>query len=157
LKFFTTEWLMGDLSDAEVERAWPAYEAHLIALGPRLPKDARRLWTELSLHDGLVRAVGRTESRLEVIVRAGSNQVGYFDARLAYGDVRLSPIDEQYLRSAIDRRDVELLHDEFDSSGDLWVHSLLFCEGPRPVTYREVSIHFGAFTLAVDPAQGRFT
>jgi len=27
------------------------YEAHLAALGLRLPNDARPLWTEVSLHD----------------------------------------------------------------------------------------------------------
>jgi hypothetical protein len=42
------------------------------------------------------------------------------------------------------------LYDEFDSSGERWMHRLLFW---RP--YKEVSIYFGAFTLKVIPASDR--
>jgi hypothetical protein len=42
-----------------------AYLAHLAALGPTLPDVARRLATEVSLHDALLRGVERKNGRLE--------------------------------------------------------------------------------------------
>lgn len=150
MRFFTRAWHGAEMPDAAVERVAETYEAHLSALGPRLPNDARRLWTEVSLHDGLVRTVERAANRFEMVFRAGDNRTGYFDARLSYEDVGVSPSDEQFLRSAVGRRDVELLYDEFDSADTHWVHRFLFWP------YHEVSVHFGAFTLAVTPARGRF-
>lgn len=151
MRFFTRAWHSGELPDAVAERVASRYEAHLAALGPRLPNDARRLWTEVSLHDGLLRTVERAANRFEMVFRAGENRTGYFDARLSYDDVRLSPSDEQFLRSAVARSEIELLYDEFDSAETHWVHNFLFWP------YHEVSIHFGAFRLAVIPALGRFT
>ncbi len=103
----------------------------------------------VSLHDGLLRSVERAGDRLEIVFRAGENSTGYFDARLSYEDVDVSGSDEQFLRDAIGRRDVELLYNEFDSAGTHWVHSFLFWP------YREASVRF-RFALAVSPAPGRF-
>jgi hypothetical protein len=150
VRFFTKAWHGGEMRDAEAERVASAYEAHLSALGPRLPNDARRLWTDVSLHDALLRTVERTANGFELLFRAGDNSTGYFDARLSYDDVTVSPSDEQFLRNALGRRDVELLYDEFDAADTHWVHRFLFWP------YHEVSVHFGAFTLAVTPARGRF-
>ena len=121
----------------------------MAALGSSLPDAARRLWNEVSLHDSSVMAVERAPNRLEIVLRAGQNQTGYFDARLRYEDVVLSPTDEQFLRNAIGRRDTELLYDEFDSSDAQWVHHFLFWP------YREVVVQFGALTLAITPVGGR--
>jgi hypothetical protein len=150
VRFFTRAWHGGEMPDAEAEQVASAYEAHLAALGPRLPNDARRLWTEVSLHDALLRTVQRAANGFEMLFRAGDNSTGYFDARLSYDDVKLSASDEQFLRNAVGRRDVELLYDEFDAADAHWVHRFLFWP------YREVSIDFGVFTLAVTPAVGRF-
>src|SRR5688572_32327556 len=89
------------MSDAEAERVASAYEEHLAALDPGLPNDARRLWTEVSLHDGLLRKVERAADRFEIVFRAGDSGPGYFDARLAYKGAGVSPPDEQFLRSAV--------------------------------------------------------
>ena len=149
LKFFTQEWHRGEMADADAERVPSLYEAYLGSLGPGLPDDARRLWTEVSLHDALVRSVERADHRLVVLYRAGDNSSGYVDARLTYDDVSLIPTDEEFLRNAIGRRDVEVLYDEFDSANERWVHRLLFWP------YREVSIGFGGFGLAVTLARVR--
>jgi hypothetical protein len=138
------------MADTEADRVWAAYEAHLAALGPPLPNDARRLWKEVSLHDGLLRAVELDEDRLDILIRAGDNQSGYFDARLTYGGASLSHDDERFLTRAVGRRDVELLDNEFDSSGKRWVHYFLFWP------YEEVSVYFDTITLDVAPARGRF-
>lgn len=150
VRFFTREWHGGEMPDTEAERVASSYEAHLGALGPGLPNAARRLWTDVSLHDALLRNIERAANGLELLFRAGDNSTGYFDAQLSYHDVTLSPADEQFLRNAVGRRDVELLCDEFDEADRHWVHRFLFWP------YHEVSVYFGAFTLAVTPAQGRF-
>ena len=138
------------MPDTEAERVVSMYEAHLAALGPRLPSGARRLQSEVSLHDGLLRAVEYAADRFELSFHAGDNSTGYFDARLSYNDAKLFPSDEQFLRTAVGRRDVELLSDEFDAADRYWVHRFLFWP------YLEVSVYFGAFTLAVTPTLGRF-
>ena len=63
---------------------WPD---SLRALGPSVPDAARRLANAISLHDGLLRGVERTNGRLELLFRAGDQQVGYFDAWHRYDGV----------------------------------------------------------------------
>jgi len=55
--------------------------------GPGVPDAARRLANAISLHDGLLRGVERTNGRLELLFRAGDQQVGYFDAWHRYDGV----------------------------------------------------------------------
>ena len=57
---------------------------------------AQRLIREVSLHDGLLRTLSGDAEGLELIFRAGDQQTGYFDARLAYGRVELSSKDEEF-------------------------------------------------------------
>jgi hypothetical protein len=59
-------------------------------------------------------------------------------------------LDEGRLDVLIRAGDVELLHNEFDSSGKRWVHYFLFWP------YEEVSVYFDTITLDVAPARGRF-
>jgi hypothetical protein len=117
------------MPDGEADRIPELYRAHLEALGPSLPSDARRLWSDVSLHDGLVLGRELGDGRLRALFRSGDRQSGYIDAGLTYGAVARSEADEQFLR---------------------WVHRLLFWP------YREVCIYFEAFTLDVNPASGRF-
>ena len=125
------------------------YLAHLAALGPTLPDAARRLANEVSLHDGLLRAVERTNGRLELLFRAGDQQVGYFDAWLCYDGVGIAEADAQFLQSAVGCPYIELLYDEFDVHDTGWVHRLLWA-------YHEVSVRFAVIKLQVFPAAGRF-
>jgi hypothetical protein len=138
------------MSDAEAEKVPAAYLAHLAALGPTLPDVARRLATEVSLHDGLLGGVERKNERLELLFRAGDNQVGYFDAWLQYDGVVIAEADAQFLQSAVGRRDIELWYYEFDSHSGGWVHTLLFWP------YHEVSVPFSKISLRLFPATGRF-
>ncbi len=138
------------MPDAEAERVPAAYLAHFSALGPTVPDAARRLTKEVSLHDGLLRGVERGSGRLELLLRAGDQQVGYFDAWLQYDEAGIDEADAQFLKSAIGRRDIELLYDEFDAHETGWVHRLLFSP------YHEVSVRFAVINLQVFPAAGRF-
>ena len=138
------------MPDAEAEKVPAAYLAHLAALGLTVPDAARRLANEVSLHDALLRGVERTNGRLELPFRAGDQQVGYFDAWLRYDGAGIAEADAQFLQSAVGRRDIELLYDEFDSHEGGWVHDLLFWP------YYEVSVPFSVISLRVFPAAGRF-
>jgi hypothetical protein len=109
LRFFTRAWLDGDIPDAEADKVPAAYLAHLAALGPTVPDAARRLASEVSLHDGLLRGVELTNGRLELLFRAGDQQVGYFDAWLKYDGVGVAEADAQFLRSADGCPQIELL------------------------------------------------
>jgi hypothetical protein len=152
LKFFSAAWHSGDMPDEEATRIPAAYEAHVRELAPALPAPAQRLVRETSLHDGVMRSVSQEGDTLNLLFRAGDQQAGYFDARLRYTAVQVTPATEQFLCAIVGNRDVELLYDEFDSAGDgkQWVHRLLFWP------YHEVSIQFGAFDLEVTPAVRRF-
>ena len=152
MKFFSPAWHSGQMSEDEASRIPAEYETHISRLVPPLPASARRLVREVSLHDGLMRSLSHEQGKLDVSFRAGDQQVGYFDARLRYTGVELTPGSEQFLRAIIGNREVELLYDEFDSVGDgkHWFHRLLFWP------YHEVSIQFGAFELEITPAARRF-
>lgn len=151
LKFFTAEWHAGRFPDAEADRVLIDYESHIGALRPSLPRDALRLIHEISLHDGLMRRVERRSDVFEMVVRAGDQQGGYFDARVLYDGAEIAPPDEAFLASVVGRPEVELLYDEFDSGATgSWIHRILF----RP--YREVSVQFKALELRVTAASGRF-
>jgi hypothetical protein len=151
LKFFTPEWHGGKMSDEDAERIPAAYEAYIRSLNPSLPDDALRLVHDISLHDGLLRRMRRGSGMLEVVIRAGDQQTGYFDAELTYSGAEVSPPEERFLESVVGRRDVELLYDEFDALGSVhWTHRILFWP------YREVSVRFAAFALRVTTAPGRF-
>jgi hypothetical protein len=151
LRFFTPEWHGGDMSHDEAARVPAAYQAHIASLGPLLPVDARRLVSDVSLHDGLIRHVHQQSDHADVLVRAGEVGTGYFNAHLSYGGGKISPGDGRFLKEAVGRPDVELLYDEFDwSEGADLVHRLLFWP------YREVSVRFRAFALRVTAVSGRF-
>ncbi len=142
------------MPDAQAELVPAAYLAHLAALGPSVPDAARRLANEVNLHDGLLRVVEPTNGRLELLFRAGDQQIGYFDAWLRYDGVGIAEADAQFLQSANGRSDIELLYDEFDRHDRDWIHQLLFWLPGRQ--YHEVSVRFVVIELQVLPATARF-
>ena len=149
MRFFTPAWHRGELTEEEARGVWPAYEAHLMSLGPTLPREAYRLSKEVSLHDALIRHVVRVDGNLELLCRTGDVQEGYSDLRLSYGAATLSGQDEAFLKSAINRPDIEVLYDEFDAADGRWVHRLLFWP------YREVALYFETFHVRLTRAKGR--
>ena len=142
------------MPDAAADKVPAAYLAHLGALGPTVPDAAHRLASEVSLHDGLLRGVELTNGRLELLFRAGNQQIGYFDAWLKYDGVGIAEADAEFLKSAKGCPEIELLYDEFDRHERDWVHHLLFWLPGRQ--YHEVSVRFGVIELQVFPATARF-
>jgi hypothetical protein len=150
VKFFSKEWHGVDMPASQAESVRAAYRVHLEALRPLLPEGAVRL-SEVNLHDGLIREVRRRGVELHVVIRAGDLQVGYCDARIAYGGAIASEDALAFLESAVGRRDIEILYDELDAAdGGAWKHSLLIWP------YYEVAVRFDAIELTVTDATSRF-
>ena len=152
MRFFTREWCNDDLPDEEGDPIPERYAEHLRALRDRLPPRVRSFAEEINLHDGLVRevALDKEAHTLRVRIRAGDQQVGYYDAELLYLDVAAEPRTIQTLEKM--RRDsrYELLYDELDADDStLLVHRLMFW--PED----EVAIRFRDLSWRRTPKQGR--
>ncbi len=144
MKFFTRAWTEGELDDATAERIPELYREHLAAILDALPVAARRLATELNLHDALIRAVvlDRPAEKLVLALRCGDLGSGYFDIDLEYGNVEITPDFVSTLRELADHPDAEVLYDEVDlSEGPAILHRLLFApHGEIELRFRELAI-----------------
>jgi hypothetical protein len=152
LRFFTQAWHRGELPDEKPDSVLRAYQAHIEAISSALPRGAVRLATDVSLHDGLLRRVRCDSRSLELMIRAGDQRHGYFDAQLSYGGTEVTQEDLRFLQDSVGRRDVELLYDEFDLlSEHRWEQRMLFWP------YREITVMFETLGLQVTPASDRFS
>lgn len=145
MEYFTRAWASGRLSDEACEQVQVAYEQHLSALLPKMPKSIAALANEVNLHDGLIGEVivNSKARRVTMELRCGDVQTGYSDLTLSYSGVRFEKLNLATLaRRARDRR-TELLCDEVDvdESGD-YVHRILFW--PKD----ELSIAFSGLQIA---------
>ncbi len=116
MKFFTREWHSGELSDEESERIVSDYWAYINTLLPNLPPPVATLARETNLHDGLIHRVliQPEQKQLELGLRGGDLQVGYFDLDLTYSEVRMDRLDIPFLQGSAQRRQTEVLYDEVD-------------------------------------------
>jgi len=143
MRFFTREWCSGDLHDEDAERVPELYAEHLRGLRDRLPPRVLSFAEEINLHDGLLREVVLDEAArtLRVRIRAGDQQVGYYDADLLYLDVAVGPRTVHILEKM--RRDAryELLYDELDADESRQVvHRLMFWpEDEVEIRFRDLS------------------
>lgn len=117
MKFFTRGWTHGDMTDEESEAVVPAYWRHVEALA--LPPSVDAL-AKLNTHDAYVLAVEHDVSAgtLQLRLRCGDLQVGYFDALVRFAGVSLHPEHFDMLSGARRPADFEILDDEVDRSGD---------------------------------------
>src|SRR5262249_5892200 len=143
MKFFTRAWCDGEMSDEEADRVPELYAAHLRAIRSRLPFRVRRFVDDVNLHDGLIREVVLSDAdhTLRITIRAGDQQVGYYDAELVYHDVETEPATVAVLDRARGSDSYELLYDEFDASeADRLVHRFIFQpEGEAAIAFRDLS------------------
>jgi len=109
MKFFTREWVDGDMSDEDADAVVPAYRRHLEII--ELPEPMRDL-AALNPHDARVLRVDHdpAANTLALRLRCGDLQAGYFDALLSFSGMTLRPADV----AALARPGVEILYDEVD-------------------------------------------
>jgi hypothetical protein len=112
-----------------------------------MPASVRQLASAINLHDATIQRieVGTSDGRLRVILAIGDLQRGYYDLCLDYRGVSLASLDRHQLKELATGPEVEVLYDEVDTSGDEWVHRLLFWP------YRDLDITFADLALSTTP------
>jgi hypothetical protein len=151
MRFFTKAWHSGDMSDERADDVRAAYQSHLASILPELPNAFRSFVQTVSIHDALVRAVrlNRDAAVLELELRAGDQQAGYFDLCIRYCGVQLD-VDSRVLAKIAEDDEFEALYDEADlAAGAGYEHRWLWWP------YQEVNIRFTEFEYAVTPSPSR--
>jgi hypothetical protein len=139
MRFFTREWLGGELSDAAFEAAPSAYRLHLAAL--QLPPTLVAL-SEVNVHDGWVLDVHSPESsHLMLRLRCGDLQRGYRDLSITYSGAAVDDPSLSVLRDAMREPRDEILYDEVDRVGRGYEHRfILASRGEASVTFTAVTM-----------------
>jgi hypothetical protein len=151
MKFFTREWLTGELTDETYERVIPAYNRHLAEILPRLTPTLRIFAKTENLHDALIRGivVGSAQRMLQLYLRCGDVQYGYYDLDIHYKGIQADEVVIDTLALVAQNAHSEVLFDELDALDDAFVHSLIFHPGS------EVSIIFEDFAYERTPQKSR--
>jgi hypothetical protein len=115
VQYFTRNWYAGD-DDADRSITVDAYWRHVDAIADRLPPTVRTFAREVNLHDGRFRAVTFAPSTgiLELKLRCGDLEVGYFDLDLTYTGVHLPNTALARLAATVNNPTAEILYDEID-------------------------------------------
>jgi hypothetical protein len=148
MRFFTSRWHGGEISDAESDAVVTAYKAHIGSIAEQLPPALREYSQRLSIHDALLQScrIDDAGGTLELTLIVGDREVGYSDLRLSYGGVALAHADRQALSMIARNPEAEALYDEIDLSRDgAFIHRWLWWP------YTEVDIQFAGFAYAVTP------
>ncbi len=149
MKFFTREWLCGDMTDEQAGEIAAAYWRHIDKLD--LPEPVREL-AHLNPHDAYIldvehEAAGRV---LRLRLRCGDLPMGYFDALLSFSGVTIPSAHLARLVEARRPAEFEILYDEVDrADAGRFEYRLLL----HPVG--EVAILFEDAAIAKRPVAGR--
>src|SRR6266496_1069983 len=89
MHYFTRAFCNGELSDEMFERQFLDYKQYIDRHIPSMSEPVRRLATEISLHDSkIMRAlIDHSTREVQLLLRCGDLQQGYFDLALHYRDV----------------------------------------------------------------------
>jgi hypothetical protein len=151
LRFFTRNWVQGDMTDEEADAVMRQYGRRIEDL--KLPPSAREL-ADLNPHDGYIREVKHEPAshELGLALRCGDAQRGYCDTCLRFSGVEISQEHLAILLAARRPAAFEILCGEIDrvSAGLLEYRLLLHPTG-------EVAIRFSGIAVTRCPAAGRHT
>jgi len=152
VRFLTSAWHSGELTDEDEEAAVESYRKHLAVLRPRISAAVEQLAFSIDLHDALLEEVVLNCGDRVIVVRmiCGDVQLGYSTLQLAYRGVRWSDDDIAAIRTIVADPAAEVLCDEVDVvPGELYEHRVLFWP------YREMTVAFEALEISSAPRQGR--
>lgn len=162
MKFFTPAWHSGALDSKGPDTVFDDYRRHLAPLLPSLPPDVQTL-ASTNLHDGLLFHLVTNGDALQLSLRCGDLQVGYFDLALDYSGVLPSAEFKETLeeiapvtsRRAAKRntRCSEALYSEIDVDGEWIVHRILFIAGN---SYQELTVRFKDLALSTHGRKSRY-
>jgi hypothetical protein len=139
MRFLTSDWHRGNLTDEEADRVGAQYAAHRAAFAESASGPLKEIASGPSLHDALVVSVEVKRSERTVVLRllAGDQQRGYFERTITYQGVDLDHLDTQTLAAIARDPASELLYDEVDALGSgLYSHDLLFWPHYREILFR---------------------
>jgi hypothetical protein len=127
MRYFTRELCDGDLPDDVYESRFTDYEQYLRFNLERMPESIRRLATEVPLHDAKVIALEyRTaDVVVDLRLRSGDLQQGYFDVHLIYRDVSWFEAMPS-MDVVVKGNETELLYDEVAILDTEFQHSMIF-------------------------------
>lgn len=147
MRWFTTDWNEGDLTQEQVDQVRADYDAHTTSLRRDDPSLADLLDTDL--HDGHVLEWGASDEQVSIRMVIGDAQKGYRFATLAYhGASFVGGLDEP-TRLKLDDDQTEILYDEVDRDAGHFVHRmLLWPEGELVVRFTTVSVETSPATSA---------
>lgn len=148
MKFFTREWVNGEMADEATNSIVPSYFQHIETL--HLPQSIKDL-ANLNTHDGYILDVKHvpTTATLRMRIRCGDLQVGYFDVKVTFLGATISLDHLATLVRAKRPAKTEILYDEVDREGGVYEYrQLLYPE-------REVSIGFSDVQVVRIPKPNR--
>lgn len=139
MKFFTVAaWQSFDDDPQAFQRVYQSYQRRLQQLAGVLPDRVLELSEPYGIENGLITRVRHDENRrkLQLTIRCGHLQMGYYDLALTYREAEISPEHDRVLasiaRSTISarRHDAELFYQEIDLIDDgRMEHRLFFIPG----------------------------
>jgi hypothetical protein len=150
MKFFTREWINGEMSEDQADVVPEAYWRYLAAL--QLPPPIEAL-SKVNPHDAYILGVEHQHhrSRLTLRLRCGDLQRGYSDVTLTFEQVMVDNATLETLRRAVRPASVEVLYDEVDRASECFVYRLILDPSG------EVTILFGHVDLTERPVAHRET
>ncbi len=162
MKFFTPAWHSGALDSVGPDTAFEDYRRHLAPLLPHLPPDVQTL-ANTNLHDGLLFYLASGADSLEMTLRCGDLQVGYFDLVLNYFGVvssaeftemlaEIAPVTHRRAAKH-NTRCSEALYNEIDMDGEWIIHRILFIAGNN---YQEMTVRFKDLVLSTHGRKSRY-
>ena len=162
MKYFTPAWHSGAIDSVGPDTAFEDYRRYLAPLLPGLPPDVQTL-AGISLHDGLLFHLAAEADSLEMTLRCGDLQVGYFDLALNYFGVihsadlaetltKLAPIPSRQAARQIARYS-EAMYDEIDVDGDWIIHRILFLLHDN---HHELTVRFKDLALSTQKSLNRY-
>ena len=141
MKWFSHDWHMGRLSDAQAEAVLRDYAAHELQLRAQAPPGVLDLM-DLSLHDGQVHSavLGGSEFTWRLLV--GDLQRGYEFATLTYFDAEVVGGADDLAALDLSPEAGELLYDELDLAADgRFIHRVLvWPEGEVWIRFADVRV-----------------
>ena len=151
MKFFTRAWCEGKVDESE-DRG-QMYVDHLAGIKSQFSPTLRALaFDEFPLHDGLIRQiiVSRQSKSIQLLLRCGDRQMGYFDLNVSYFKVDFKHSDVSELASVANHARTEILYDEIDlhNESDFEHRFIFWPTGEAIIVFREV-------TFEMNPASGR--
>jgi hypothetical protein len=149
MKYFTQQWMRGDMTDEKSDAIVPAYWDYLATLLPKMPPVVRELATTINIHDGLIEMVvfDRAAQQLRLELLVGDLHEGYASIHLCYSS---AVFETGTLKVIASDSESEALYDEVDVQPDgRFEHRILFWP------YRELGISFGSLALTKVPRVDR--